>query len=172
MKMDEEDGKKADLASFPIAIRGRSIEGVFDRGGASVFACVCACVRINASERGERERERQLTFVGRWPNEAGRLLLKSHSSPVVARRHRVSTVIEKGDATTEGGGEALQRLRPFVVTYAVTERTWIVCKLRSRTRGERVVVNHGDQVIVGTDRGGGGLICELGRVVPVRDPGK
>lgn len=57
MKMDEEDGKKADLASFPIAIRGRSIGGVFDRGGASVFACVCACVRINASERGERERE-------------------------------------------------------------------------------------------------------------------
>lgn len=170
MKMDEEDGKKADLASFPIAIRGRSIEGVFDRGGACL--CVRVCVRINASERGERERERQLTFVGRWPNEAGRLLLKSHSSPVVARRHRVSTVIEKGDATTEGGGEALQRLRPFVVTYAVTERTWIVCKLRSRTRGERVVVNHGDQVIVGTDRGGGGLICELGRVVPVRDPGK
>lgn len=153
MKMDEEDGKKADLASFPIAIRGRSIGGVFDRGGASVFACVCACVSTRAKK--ERERERQLTFVGRWPNEAGRLLLKSHSSPVVARRHRVSTVIEKGDATTEGGGEALQRLRPFVVTYAVTERTWIVCKLRSRTRGERVVVNHGDQVIVGTDRGGG-----------------
>lgn len=55
MKMDEEDGKKADLASFPIAIRGRSIEGVFDRGGACL--CVRVCVRINASEKGERERE-------------------------------------------------------------------------------------------------------------------
>lgn len=132
---------------------GRSKGCLIEAAPLSLRACVRACVSTRAKE--ERGRERQLTFVGRWPNEAGRLLLKSHSSPVVARRHRVSTVIEKGDATTEGGGEALQRLRPFVVTYAVTERTWIVCKLRSRTRGERVVVNHGDQVIVGTDRGGG-----------------
>lgn len=136
MKMDEEDGagKKADprVRGF---LSDRDTRTVDRRGGclrieaAPVFACMC--VRACVSTRVEEKRE--LTLAGRWPNEASPVLLKSHSLPVVARRHRVSTVIEKGDATTARG---LQRLRPFVVTYAVTERTWIVCKLRSRTRGE------------------------------------
>ena len=136
MKMDEEDGagKKADprVCGF---LSDRDTRTVDRRGGclrieaAPVFACMC--VRACVSTRVEEKRE--LTLAGRWPNEASPVLLNSHSLPVVARRHRVSTVIEKGDATT---GRGLQRLRPFVVTYAVTERTWIVCKLRSRTRGE------------------------------------
>lgn len=136
MKMDEEDGagKKADprVRGF---LSDRDTRTVDRRGGclrieaAPVFACMC--VRACVSTRVEEKRE--LTLAGRWPNEASPVLLKSHSLPVVARRHRVSTVIEKGDATR---GRGLQRLRPFVVTYAVTERTWIVCKLRSRTRGE------------------------------------
>lgn len=136
MKMDEEDGagKKADprVRGF---LSDRDTRTVNRRGGclrieaAPVFACIC--VRACVSTRVEEKRE--LTLAGRWPNEASPVLLKSHSLPVVARRHRVSTVIEKGDATR---GRGLQRLRPFVVTYAVTERTWIVCKLRSRTRGE------------------------------------
>lgn len=136
MKMDEEDGagKKADprVRGF---LSDRDTRTVDRRGGclrieaAPVFACMC--VRACVSTRVEEKRE--LTLAGRWPNEASPVLLKSHSLPVVARRHRVSTVIEKGDASR---GRGLQRLRPFVVTYAVTERTWIVCKLRSRTRGE------------------------------------
>lgn len=136
MKMDEEDGagKKADprVRGF---LSDRDTRTVDRRGGclrieaAPVFACMC--VRACVSTRVEEKRE--LTLAGRWPNEASPVLLKSHSLPVVARRHRVSTVIEKGDATR---GRGLQRLRPFIVTYAVTERTWIVCKLRSRTRGE------------------------------------
>lgn len=106
MKMDEEDGagKKADprVRGF---LSDRDTRTVDRRGGclrieaAPVFACMC--VRACVSTRVEEKRE--LTLAGRWPNEASPVLLKSHSLPVVARRHRVSTVIEKGDATRGRG---------------------------------------------------------------------
>lgn len=86
----------------------------------------------------------------------------------------MSTVIEKGDATTEGRVAA-----PTTVCRHVRRHGAYVDSLQIKIAyAWRTVVNHGgDQVTVeprhgqGTDRGGG-LICELGRVVPLCDPGK
>lgn len=120
MKMDEGRKINLDLDTFLSDRDTRTI----DRGGGWSSRIK---PRINASRRGE------LTLVG----DGGSVLLKSHSLPVVARRHRVSTVIEKGDATTGLGVVAAAATTVHVCRHVayVTERTWIVCKLRSRTRG-------------------------------------
>lgn len=103
MKRDE--GRKIDLDLLARTFLSDRDTRTIDRRREVEFADRAACVRINASGRGE------LTLVG----DGGSVLLKSHSLPVVARRHRVSTVIEKGVGSCSSGH--YDRLSPRSVRH-------------------------------------------------------